>query len=337
MTTVSKSATARWLLPIVLIAWVSATGGATGSREEPANGSLAPVTLMLDWVANVNHVGIFVAQEDGHFAEHGLDVRIIQPGEVFAPAAVVGGQADFGVSFQEEVSLLRADDVPVVSIAALLQTNTSGFAVRADEAIDTPADFAGLTYGTFNSPYEEPTLSALVECSGADPGTIEYVTAGADLLAMLQQGLADVVWIFYGTQGFQADRVGLEIDYFPLNEYSECIPDYYTPVLIAGETTLAERPDLVRAFLAALSDAYQSVVNDPAAAAATLAEAVPELNATELRQSVPWLSERMIMDAPQWGYQQPSLWNDYSAWLFQAAVIDTQIDADSAYTNEYLP
>lgn len=308
-----------------------------GGGAEEGTDTLQPVTLMLDWVPNVNHVGIFVAQEDGHFENHGLDVRIIQPGEVFAPGAVVGGQAEFGVSFQDEVSLLRADNVPVVSIAALLQTNTSGFAVRAGEGVETPADFEGLTYGTFNSPYEEPTINSLVRCAGGDPSSIEFVTAGNDLLAMVQQGLADLVWIFYGTQGFQAQRIGLEIDYFPLNEYTECIPVYYTPVLISSEEQLDQSPDLARAFLAALSDAYEYVVANPVDAANTLADAVPELNRAELTQSVPWLAERMIMDAPQWGHQEESVWREYTEWLQSVGVISTMIEPDAAFTNEFLP
>jgi len=43
---------------------------------------LIPVKLMLDWVPNTNHTGIFVAQAKGYFKEAGLAVDIIQPGEV---------------------------------------------------------------------------------------------------------------------------------------------------------------------------------------------------------------------------------------------------------------
>src|SRR3990172_13262201 len=88
------------------------------------------VTLMLDWVPNTNHTGLFVAEHQGYFAQEGLRVRIVQPGEVFAEQAVAGGAADFGVSFQEQVTLARADGVPLVSIAAVLQHNTSAFAAR---------------------------------------------------------------------------------------------------------------------------------------------------------------------------------------------------------------
>jgi ABC-type nitrate/sulfonate/bicarbonate transport system substrate-binding protein len=308
----------------------------TAAAEGTEDSSLEPVTLMLDWVPNVNHVGLFVAAEMGFFREEGLDVTIVQSGEVYAAGAVMGGQADFAVDFQENVTLLRASGVPVISIAALVQTNTSGFAVRASDGITTPSDFDQLVYGTFNSPFEEPTLSALVRCSGGNPTGIRYVTAGSDLLVLLQQGLADIVWIYYATQGFQAERIGFDIGYFPLNEYTDCIPDYYTPILISSEDVLERRPDTTAKFLAALTAAHEFVADAPLDAARVLAEAVPELDGEELAKSVPWLAERMFAD-DRWGFQEQSVWAAYADWMRSVGVLEGAFDAGAAFTTEYLP
>ena len=100
---------------------------------QPHSEELTEVTFMLDWVPNTNHTGIFVAQERGYFTEAGTGCSdIIEPGEVFAEQAVSGGAADFGISFQEQVTLNRADGGDLVSIAAVIQHNSSGFASRAD-------------------------------------------------------------------------------------------------------------------------------------------------------------------------------------------------------------
>jgi len=122
----------------------------------PADKDLIPVKLMLDWVPNTNHTGIFVAQAKGYFKEAGLAVEIIQPGEVYPEAAVASGAADFGISFQEIVTLARADKVPIISIAAVLQHNTSGFASAAKLNVTSPAGFEGLRYGSFGTPFESP-------------------------------------------------------------------------------------------------------------------------------------------------------------------------------------
>ena len=312
---------------------------ATGRAE--AEG-LEDVTLMLDWVPNVNHVGLYVARDRGFFEDEGLRVRIIEPGEVFAAGAVTAGRADYGVEFQENVTLLRADGIPVVSIAALLQTNTSGFATRAQDGITSASQFAGLTYGTFQSPFEEPTLNAIVSCAGGSPAGIRYVPAGNDLLAMLQQRQADLVWIFYGTQGFQAERVGIEIDFFPLNEYTDCLPDYYTPILIASDATLENHPDRTRRLLRALANAHEYVIANPSSAAQTLAAAVPELDAGELERSVPWLAQYMRADsagvaAPVWGHQRAEVWSDYADWMRSVGLLDADAGIDGAFTNAFLP
>jgi ABC-type nitrate/sulfonate/bicarbonate transport system substrate-binding protein len=153
---------------------------------------------------------------------------------------------------------------------------------------------------------------------------------------MLDRELADVVWIYYGTQGFQARRIGLELTYFPLNEFTDCIPDYYTPVIVASEQTLDDRPELVRRFLSALTLAHEFVADSPEAAAQVLADAVPELDPEELALSVPWLAERMMSDG-LWGHQELEIWADYGEWMAGTGVLEGEFDPASAFTSEFLP
>ncbi|OGO13449.1 MAG: ABC transporter substrate-binding protein, partial [Chloroflexi bacterium RBG_13_68_17] len=245
--------------PVALLVLLASIGLSACGRAVPS--TLTPVTLMLDWVPNTNHTGIFVAQSRGYFAEAGLQVNIIQPGEVYAEQAVAAGAADFGVSFQEQITLARADAIPLVSIAAILQHNTSGFASRAELAAQSPADWAGLRYGSFGSPFEEPTLRVLMTCDGGDFSRLEIVETGfADPLSLLAEDQTDLAWIFFGWQGLQAEQLGIDLNIVMMQDWLDCIPDYYTPVLIASEATIAERPQIVRAFLQAVSRGYQEAI-----------------------------------------------------------------------------
>lgn len=305
-----------------------------------ACGPAAPekVTLMLDWVPNTNHTGFFIAQEKGYFTEAGLQVEIIQPGEVYAEQAVAGGAAEFGVSFQEQVTLARADEVPLVSVAALLQHNTSGFAARADSAVRSAADFAGLRYGAFGSPFEAPTLRVLMECAGGDFAQLQIVETGfSDPLALLSTRQIDLAWIFYGWQGLQAEQQGLALDYVMLADHPACVPDYYTPVLITSERLIAERPETVRAFVRAVARGYAEAIADPTAAAAALRRAAPELDAALVQASQAWLAPRYQAEAPRWGEQKLSVWEAYTAWMVAHDLLDAPIDAQAAFTNDFLP
>jgi len=305
---------------------------------QPAAGELSDVTLMLDWVPNTNHTGFYAAQANGYYQQAGLNVNIVEPGEVYAEQAVAGGQADFGVSFQEQVTLARAqNDTPLVSIAAIIQHNTSGFAARPGATNDSPADWQGLTYGAFGSPFEEPTLQSLMDCAGGDYSQLNVVDVGfADPLALLDTGRIDLAWIFEGWQGFQADQQGIGLTTIPMSDYFDCIPDYYTPILVASEDTIANRPEVVRAFLAATAQGYQYAVDHPDEAATILLDAVPELDEATVRASQAWLSPQYAADAPQWGYQSLSVWQDYGRWMIGQGIID-HFDAESAFTAEFLP
>ncbi len=293
------------------------------------------VTLMLDWVPNTNHTGIFVAQSAGYFEDEGLQVEIVQPGEVFAEQAVAGGAADFGISFQEQVTLARADNVPIVSIAAIIQHNTSGFASRAK---DSPGEWEGLRYGSFGSPFEEPTLRELMRCDGGDFEKLEIVDTGfSDPLALLAEFQIDLAWIFYAWQGIQADLQDIELDISMMNEWFDCIPDYYTPVIIASESTLAEQPDIVRRLLKAVSRGYRFAIEQPRAAADILLEAAPELDRELVYESQQWLTSRYQDDADRWGEQDQAVWEAYSLWMADHGIIAESIRSEDAFSNDFLP
>jgi len=324
----------RFLL-IVSLLLVAVLAGACGSA---ASEDLTPVKLMLDWVPNTNHTGIFVARDKGYFREAGLDVEIIQPGEVYPEAAVASGATDFGISFQESVTIARAEHVPIVSIAAVLQHNTSGFASLADLNVTSPADFEGLRYGAWGTPAETPTLKALMEGSGADFSKLEMVTTGfSDSLALLAEKQVDLAWIYYGWEGIQAKQKGIELNVVMMEDYFGSVPDFYTPVVITSESNIANRTEVVKALLEALSQGYTFAAEHPDEAADVLLAAVPELDSNLVKESQTWLSSYFIAEAPRWGEQKESVWQDYADWMLENDIVTTSVAAKDAFTNQFLP
>ncbi len=320
------------IVVLIMIALVAATCRSSSTKE------LTSVKLMLDWVPNTNHTGIFVAQTKGYFKEAGLKVEIIQPGEVYPEAAVASGAADFGISFQENVTLARADNVPIISIAAVLQHNTSGFASAAKLNVTSPADFEGLRYGAWGSPFELPTLEVLMKCSDADFSKLKIVQTGfTDPLALIEENQIDMAWIFYGWQGFQAKQQGVDLNVVMMKDYFNCIPDYYTPVVITSEETAAKRGEVVKAFMKALSRGYDFAIEHPDEAANILITAVPELDTELVKASQDWISPYYKAEAPRWGEQKESVWQNYSNWMVEHGILPAPITASDAFTNKFLP
>ena len=326
-----------WLCrPISLgltFALLVASLGCAGRGQGPTK-----VTVMLDWTPNTNHTGLFVAQEKGWYREQGLQVEIVQPGQGGTPVPLVAsGKADFGISFQEEVTNARATDVPVVSIAAIIQHNTSAFISLRDKGITRPRDFEGKKYGAFGLPIERQMIEALMKCDGGDVNKVTFVDIGSsDPLTAIQRDL-DFVWIFEGWEGIEAALRNLPINMVRLSDWAQCVPDYYTPVIITSEAMLSQRPAVVKRFLAATAQGYRYAAEHPEEAAEILIKAAPEANPDLIRKSQAWLSPRYIADAPRWGEQKLSVWQSYADWLDSHGLLPKKIDPAKAFSNDYLP
>lgn len=324
------------LLCLVLLTGCGGNGQDESTNDSQSNDELEKVKLVLDWTPNTNHTGLYVAQDKGYFEEEGLDVEIIMPGEATAENLVASGQADFGISYQEGVTLARTQDIPLVSVAAIIQHNTSGFASLKEQNITSPKDFEGKTYGGWGSPIEAAVIESLMKQENADIDEVEIINVGnTDFFTALEQNI-DFFWIYYGWTGIEAEIRDIPINMIYLTDYSEKL-DYYTPVIITNEDHIGDNPEMVRKFLAAVTKGYTFAIENPAEAADILIEAVPELDAELVKKSQEWLSPKYQDDASRWGEQKLEVWENYANWLYENNLMDKQLDAEKAFTNEFLP
>lgn len=302
---------------------------------QPAR-TLTNVKVVLDWTPNTNHTGLYVAKDKGFFEQEGLNVEIIQPGAEGADPMIATGTAEFGVSYQEGVTQARIQGVPIVSIAAVIQHNTSGFASPAAQNIKSPKDFEGKTYGGWGSPAENAMIESLMQTEKADPSKVKIVSIGdADYFTAVKRDI-DFAWIYYAWTGIEAELRNEPLNMIYLNKYSDKL-DYYTPVLATSEKMIKEKPDLVKAFTAAASKGYQYAIDNPEDGANILLKAVPELDRNLVTASQKWLSPRYKDDAPRWGEQKREVWENYSNWMFDHKLLEKKLDVDAAFTNQFLP
>lgn len=297
---------------------------------------LTEVKVVLDWTPNTNHTGLYVAKEKGYFQEEGLDVEIMLPGEAGADQLIASGQADFGISNQESITEARVQDIPLVSIAAIIQHNTSGFAAPVDKNIKSPKDFEGKTYGGWGSPVEEAVLSTLMKQDGGDMDKLNIVNIGtADYFTAVKRDI-DFAWIFYGWTGIEAELREEELEMLYLTDFSDKL-DYYTPVLATSEEQIEKNPETVEKFLSAVSKGYEFAIENPEAAANILIDAVPDLDAELVKASQEWLKDKYQDDADRWGEQKLEVWENYAEWMLENDLLDKELDSEKAFTNEFLP
>ena len=135
------------------------------------------VTFVLDWTPNTNHTGLYVAKEKGYFDELGLEVEIVQPSEDSASMLVASGKAQFGISAQDSLAANYAskEPLPITSVAAVLQHNTSGIMSRKGEGLDRPKGLEETTYATWDSPVEQAMIKNVMERDGGDFAKVNLI------------------------------------------------------------------------------------------------------------------------------------------------------------------
>lgn len=330
------------LCSFILVIVLTACGNTDSPKEETAKPAeektteLKKVSVVLDWTPNTNHTGLYVAKAEGYFEAEGLDVDIKMPGEAGADQLVASGKAEFGVSYQEGITEARVQDIPIVSIAAIIQHNTSGFASLKDKNITSPKDFAGKKYGGWGAPLEKAVLASLMKQEDADVDEVDIVNIGdTDFFTAVKRDI-DFAWIYYGWTGVEAELRGEDLNVVYLTDYSEKL-DYYTPVLSTNESMIEEDPETIKKFLAAASKGYEFAIENPDAAAEILVEAVPDLDEELVKASQQWLASKYQDDAPRWGEQKLSVWENYANWMYENDLLEKELDSEQAFTNEFLP
>lgn len=309
------------------------TACSTSKMEES---QLEKIQFVLDWTPNTNHTGLYVAQEKGFFEAEGLDVEIILPGEASATQLVAAGKASFGISAQEAITEARTQAIPIVSIATILQHNTSGFASLKKEGLLSPKDYEGKTYGGWGAPLEKAVMSALMEKENADIDKVNMINIGsADFFTSLERDI-DFSWIYYAWTGIEAELRGIELNMHYLNKYANKL-DFYTPVIATNEKMIQTHPEVVRAFLNAVTKGYIFAIEEPGEAANILLKAVPDLNQELVQASQQWISSRYQDDAPRWGEQKLTIWQNYADWLNENQLLEGEFIAEEAFTNDFLP
>ncbi|MBO1001733.1 ABC transporter substrate-binding protein [Pseudogracilibacillus auburnensis] len=323
------------LLSMLLIACSSEQVDKEETEVKTDETAKKEVSLFLDWTPNTNHTGIYVAKEKGYYDELGLDINILLPGEVSAEQLVATNKGEFGISFQTEVTQARAQDLPVVSVAAIIQHSTSGYASPIEKGIESPKDFAGKAYGAYGSMLEESMVDLVMKRDGADVKDVDIVQLGNSDFFVATQKDIDFVSIFYAWTGIEAEIRDVELNFIETTQFAEEL-DTYSPVIVTSEKLIAEDPETVKAFVEATVKGYEYAIDNPAEAAEILINAEPDLDPELVKRSQEWLSPRYQDDADKWGIQDENRWETFAEFMFENGITEKEIDATKAFTNEFL-
>lgn len=304
-----------------------------GATENSEN--LTDVTVILDYVANTNHTGMYVAIENGYYEELGLNVNIIEPVEGATATLIAMGKGDIGISYQEDVTvaLTSVEPLPIKAIGTILQQNTSGFSTHTSKNITSVKDFEGKVYAGWGGAGETAVLEAVMKQNNADFSKLEMVFSDGSGMSSLENNV-DILWTFEAWDNISAQMMGIDVNYMQLSDLDERL-DYYTPVIITSEDKIENDPEMLSAFMQATEKGYIFASENPRESAEILSNYTDGYDIEFLTLSQEYLADKYLKNG-KFGTMQDIVWDRYTEFLLEYNVIDTEISASDCYTNEFL-
>ena len=298
----------------------------------------ATVDLILDWVPNTNHTGLYVAQAKGFFDEAGVKVDVKRPPEGSTTELVGLGKAQFGIAFQDALAKRFEKGLPVTAVAAIIEHNTSGIISAKDAGITSPKEMTDHSYGTWNDPIELKMIEYMATKAGGDFSKIKLVPNDADNSVV---GLAnkqfDSAWVYYAWDGIMAGFQKVDTNYFYIKDIAPEL-DFYSPVIIGNNDYLKANPEQAKKVIQAIKKGYQYAMEHPEEAADILLKEAPEL--AEQRDFVvasqKWLSTQYASDASKWGQFDAKRWNAFYQWLYENKLVEKDLTQEMHFTNDFV-
>lgn len=305
----------------------------------PEPEQLTKVSVALDWFPWSNHAGLYVARERGYFAEEGLDVEIFTPGDPSTVLqTVASGRDDFGISYQTDLLIARQEDVPVVSVMALVQHPLNSVMALESSGISTPKDLVGKKIGSPAIPSDELLLGTMLKSEGKTVADIELINVGFSLVpALISEEVDAIIGAYWVHESISAENQGFPVNIMRLEHYG--VPDFYELVMVANEEMIAENPDLVQRFVRGARRGYQDAIADPQGAVELLKEVRPEVDLAIESPGVELLAPLWEPDGGQgFGWQEEPRWVDYAQWMEESGLLDdgSAASAVAAFDNSFV-
>lgn len=291
--------------------------------------------LQLNWTAGGDHAPLYYAQQQGWYADAGVDLEIVPgTGSGAAAQALAVGQADVAIIDTPTALQFLAEDAPLNGIFVAYNDNAAGLYWRRSTGIETVADIAGRTIGAPAFDATRQMWIPYAQALGIDPESVEWVNVQpTGKVAALQSGAIDVTTHFYSVHFVYEDIFGDDLGFALMRDHGM---NTYGLAYFASDAALAENEDAVRSFVTVTQQAFAFCLETPEPCAEALSSAVSMRLADAERQVeyaalvMPGLDNSLAVG--EWDMERVA--SDYT--VVQSAFGLPEIDATAAFTNAYI-
>jgi putative hydroxymethylpyrimidine transport system substrate-binding protein len=314
---------------------------ACGEKKDtltPTAAQTQPLNLMLDWLPNADHVGLYAALADGDFGKAGLAVHVHVPTDPATPLELLAaGKVDAAISYEPQLLLARDAGEPLVAIAAIVQRPLTSIVSLHSKHITTPQDLRGKKIGDAGIPYQQAYLKTILAHANVPAQSVKEVNVGANLVPAMLSGRVDAtLGAYWNYEAIQLRQAGKRPNVIHVEDAG--VPTYDELVVVVRENEIANQNGELRRFVQALGRGYQAVRADPQAGVDALVRANPSLTTKLQLASVTATLPSFFPAAANlpWGWQDQKRWNAFGEWMLHQHLIKNAATITDASTNQLL-
>jgi NitT/TauT family transport system substrate-binding protein len=314
------------------LAWMLTLAFACSSPETGRD----KVELLLDWKAQMEHAGFFVADAKGFYERAGIEIEILEGNGAPTTARLVGsGTYKIGVSSGSATVIARSKGIPVVSIAVINQHSPVVVYSLAKSGLTDPLQLIGKRIGVNVGGTKHREFQALLRKLGIGEDQIELMGMTESSPAPLLAGQVDAMLGYTEDQPVTVELRGEKVNRIALSENGI---DLYSTNIIVNEAYLASHPDLVGRFLKASLEGWSYAVDHPKEAVDAYAAKRPEsdraFNEANFSQLLGILQSPDV-SRDGFGAQTSERWAATQDILFDLGLIESRVDVGSLFTNAH--
>jgi len=292
-----------------------------------------PLRVSLDFFPNPNHVPLALAATSGLFSRGGIDVDLVVPANPSDPVKLAAvGSVDVAITPQINYLIARSEGLPLVAVGALVDRPLGGLLTLATTPIVGVEDLAGRRIGYSLAPLEPALWRTMLACAGVEAADVRLVNVGFNTMVSLLTGAVDAIGAFRNYEPIQLELLGHAGRFFAQEEH--CIPYTYDLLFVARPELLSDRPEAVRAFLAAVAEAVDLTRGDPTAAFAAFLRVWPDLDDELSRRT---FEATLPLYAEGLRHDDPLVWGEIQSYLLSVDLVSSEVPVDELYTAELLP
>lgn len=233
--------------------------------------------MILDFVPNAVHAGIYRALAAGYYRRENIELRVVQPTSTQETLKLIdAGRAQFGLADGSDVAGLIDGGGDAQAVMALVQRPLGGLIGLASEHLRSPAGLRGKAVGVTGVPSDLAVLDTELRHAGVSPSRVRAVTVGFNGAQALLAGRIAAFTGFIPDDGVSLQAGGHPIAAFALDANGG--PAYPGLVAFTTRGEIHSDPALVRDFVAATVHGYLDTLADPGRSLDELLAANPGLS-----------------------------------------------------------